>query len=264
MQMEAIRSPWLITVHVWHALFMREAMARITADRVSWLWILTEPVAHILLLVWVRTLIGRARIIPGAEFIPWLVVGITSFILFRNQMNRCMEAINANKALFAYRQVLPVDTVLVRSALEGVLSTIVLVLLVSVFGLLEYELFAYEPLEAMGLWLLLGLLGLGMGLILSVLVTIVPESARFIRMASFPLYFLSGVMIPVQYLPYELREYLLYNPLLHGIELIRSSFFMGYRAVDGANSLYLLQWVSGTLFIGLLLQVRFKHRLLAQ
>ncbi len=264
MTMQATRSPWLITAHVWHALFMREAMARVTADRVAWLWLLAEPIAHVLLMVWVRQLIGRVRIIPGAEFIPWLIVGITSFILFRNLMNRGMDAINANRALFAYRQVHPTDTVLVRGALEGTLSTIILLLLVSSFSLLEYDMIPRDPLGVIGIWGLIWLLGLGVGLCCSVIVTSVPESSKFIRMASFPLYFLSGVMIPVQYFPHELREYLLYNPMLHAVELIRVSFFEGYRMMDGISVVYLLQWVTGTLFLGLLLQVRFKARLIAQ
>lgn len=239
-------------------------MARVTADRIAWLWLLAEPIAHVLLMVWVRNLIGRVRIIPGADFIPWLVVGITCFILFRNQMNRGMEAINANRALFAYRQVHPVDTVLARSALEGIISTVVLLLLMIAFTLLEYDLLPQDPLAVMGVWSLIWLLGLGVGLICSVIVTAVPESGKFIRMVSFPLYFLSGVMIPVQYFPHEIREYLLYNPMLHGVELIRVSFFEGYRLMDGISSLYLLQWVVGALFLGLLLQVRFKARLMAQ
>lgn len=63
----AKRTPWQITIGVWQALFLREAVARISADRVAWLWLLAEPIAHVALLVGVRTLIGRIRIIPGAE-----------------------------------------------------------------------------------------------------------------------------------------------------------------------------------------------------
>ncbi len=258
------RSPWQVTAHVWHALFLREAMARVTADRIAWFWLLAEPIAHVMLLVGVRTMIGHVRIIPGAEFIPWLVTGVTAFILFRNQMNRGMSAISANRALFAYRQVHPADTVLVRSGLEGTLSTIVMIVLVSVFALLGQDIIPSDPLKVMAFWLLIWLFGLGVGFTVSVLVTVLPESQKFFSMIMLPLYFLSGVMIPIQYFPRDIREYLLYNPLVHAIEIVRTGFFEGYRVVDGISALYLGYWVVGALLLGLLLQVNFKARLMSE
>ncbi|MGM0768008.1 MAG: ABC transporter permease [Pseudomonadota bacterium] len=264
MSIIAPRSHWRITAHVWHALFLREAVARISADRIAWLWLLAEPIAHVTLLVWVRTLIGRIRIVPGAEFIPWLVVGITLFIMFRNQMTRGMEAINANRGLFAYRQVHPVDTVLVRGALEGILSTTVMILMVIGFTLLGQNLIPHHPLGVLNIWVSVWLLGTGVALVFSVMVTTLPESAKFVRMIMFPLYFLSGIMLPVQYFPHDLQQYLLYNPMLHAVELIRMGFFESYRAVEGVNHLYLHWWVWGSLCLGLLSHIRFKIRLMAQ
>jgi len=259
-----VRNPWRVTAHVWHALFMREALARVTADRIAWFWLMAEPIAHVMLLVWVRTLIGHARLIPGADFVPWLVVGVTTFILFRNQMNRGMNAISANRALFAYRQVHPADTLFVRSGLEGVLSTIVMLVLIIVFTLLGQNLIPNNSLYVIGLWCMVWLFGLGAGLVFSVVVTVLPELQKFISMIMFPLYFLSGIIIPVQYFPQDIRYYLLFNPVLHLIENIRFGFFEGYRLVDGVNLLYPTWWILGALVLGLLLQVRYKFRLLAQ
>lgn len=260
----AARSPLTVTLHVWHALFMREALARVTADRIAWFWLMAEPVAHVLLLVWVRTLIGHTRIIPGADFVPWLVVGVTSFILFRNQMNRGMNAISANRALFAYRQVHPADTLLVRSFLEGILSTIVILSLVFVFTLLGQHMIPFRPLHVMGVWVMIWLFGLGVGLVCSVVVTVLPEVQKFISMIMFPLYFLSGIIFPIQYFPQDIRHYLLYNPVLHLIENIRYGFFEGYRVTEGVDLLYPTWWILGALLLGLLLHVRYKVRLMAQ
>lgn len=259
-----VRSPWQVTIHVWYALFMREISARITSDRVAWLWLLLEPIAHVLIMVGVRALLGRIRVVAGAEFFPWLVVGITAFIMFRNQMNRGMSAISANQALFAYRQVKPADTVLVRCALEGLLSTVVMLLMILVFTLLDQEIIPHDPLAVMGYWIVLWAFGIGVALICSVAATVLPEIKKFINMASLPLYFLSGVMIPVQYFPHELRHYLMYNPLVHLLELLRSAFFPIYQPVDGTSLLYATWWSLGALALGLLLHVRYKFRLMAQ
>jgi capsular polysaccharide transport system permease protein len=258
------RSPWQVTIHVWHALFMREAMARMTGDRLGWLWIFVEPIAHIIIFVGVRQLMGRIRHISGAEFIPWFIVGMVTYLLFSTVMNRSINAISSNRALFAYRQVHPVDTVLVRAALEGTLKVLVLTLLVLGASVFDINLIPANAIYAAGIWLTLWFFALGAGLVLSVLVTVVQESGKFVSMLTMPLYFLSGVLFPIQFLPREVRELLLYNPIFHAIELIRAAFFPHYQMMQGISVQYLLSWTVALVLLGLMLQLRFKARLMAQ
>jgi capsular polysaccharide transport system permease protein len=259
------RSSLQVTLNVWHALFMREASARITGDRLGWSWLLLEPLAHVAILVALRQLMGRIRFIPGAEFVPWLIVGIMGFLLFRDAMNRSMNAITANRALFAYRQVLPIDTVIVRALLEGILKSVVFALILTfLIVIFEKPLVPTDAIAAAGIWFGIWALGLGFGLILSVLVTIVQELSKFVTMATLPLYFLSGVVIPVQLKPAAVQEYLVYNPLLHGLEALRAAFFGTYRVLPDISLLYLFAWALATIVFGLMLHIRFKSRLLAQ
>lgn len=258
------RSPWQVTLHVWHALFMREAMARITGERLGWLWIFVEPIAHIVIFMGLRQLMGRIRHISGAEFIPWFMVGMVTFLLFSVVMTRGINAISSNRALFAYRQVHPVDTILVRAALEGTLKILVFVLLIVGAAAFEVYLFPANVLQAAYIWLTMWTLGLGVALVLSVPVTSVQETGKFVSMLTMPLYFLSGVMFPIQFLPLDLRQYLMYNPLLHGVELMRGAFFPHYQVMQGVNLQYVLFWALSSLLLGLMLQLRYKARLMAQ
>ena len=262
--MHEIRSPWQVVLHVWHALFMREATARISGDRLGWVWLLAEPIAHVTILIVLRQLMGRFKTIGGAEFIPWIIVGIMGFLLFRNAMNRSMNAISANRSLFAYRQVHPFDTVLIRAVLEGVLKSLVFLLLIAGCNLLDIAMFPDEAIRASGIWLSLWLLGLGCGLVLSVVITLVQEFAKIVGMITFPLYFLSGVIVPVQFKPHFTHEFLLYNPVLHGVELLRLAFFDSYHTIDGISLLYMYSWILALLLIGLMLHVKLKIRLMAQ
>lgn len=262
--MHQARSPYKVTLHVWHALFMREASGRITGDRLGWSWLFLEPLAHIGIMVALRQLMGRIRFIPGAEFIPWLVVGIMGFLLFRNAMNRSMNAISSNLGLFAYRQVHPIDTVFVRAILEGILKSAVFALLVCIASLLGIQVIPADAITAAGIWFSIWLLGFGFGLIFSVVVTMVQELAKFIALLTFPLYFLSGVIIPVQLKPLAIQKYLLYNPVLHGLESLRLAFFDTYRTINGIDINYLLYWALSTVLLGLMLHIRFKARLQAQ
>ncbi|MDP4529014.1 ABC transporter permease [Alkalimonas delamerensis] len=258
------RSSLQVTLHVWHALFMREAMARMTGDRFGWTWMLLEPIAHIMIMITVREFLGRVRFIPGADFIPFLIVGIMGFLLFRNSATRSMSAINANGGLFAYRQVHPVDTVLVRAALEATFKSIIFMILVSGAAFLGMDIIPHHVLKAIQGWLTLWLLGLGLGLLFSVVVSLVQEAQKIIGMLMFPLYFLSGVIIPVQFMPRRVQEYLIYNPILHSIESMRYGFFPAYRSIEGINLLYPLTFALIMILLGLMLQIRLKARLIAQ
>ncbi len=258
------RSPWQVTRSVWYALFIREALARSTGDRFAAFWVLVEPMVFIVLFVSVRELFGRIRYVAGADFIPWLIVGLMTFFLFREGMTRSIGAINANKALFLYRQVKPVDTVLVRCFLEGLLKSFVFVLMIIGALLLGFKCIPFSPLEAIFAWFSVWLLGMGVGLVLSVGAALIPEIGRIAKLISFPLMILSAVMFPINLLPHHVQTYLLYNPILHGIESTRLGFFRGYVTHSSVDIFYLYCWSITSIALGLALHVSFSKRLKAK
>ena len=259
----AARTHWQVTRSVWMALFLREALGRVTATRLAWFWILVEPLMHVILLVMVRELLGKIRLVTNAEFIPWLLVGITAFMLFRDGVTRSIGAIDANKGLFNYRQIKPIDPVLMRTVLEGLLKSLVFIILLGGALLLGFDILPFEPLGAILVWLSVWLLGASLGLVVSVVTTLVEEAGRIIKMLIFPLYFLSGAMFPLQILPHYIQQYVLYNPIAHGLESIRLQFFEGYHTLDGISLLYLYYWIFAAAALGLALHVKFASRLRA-
>jgi capsular polysaccharide transport system permease protein len=261
----SIRTPWQVTRSVWYAMFIREALARTMADRMAWFWMLFEPIALILMMIVIRTVImGNIRHIDGADFIPWMVVGLLGFFLVRENMMRPIGAIDANKGLFAYRQVKPIDPVLVRCYLEGLLKSFIFLLFILAGAALGFQLLPAAPLEALFVWFSLWCLGLGAGLIFSVLAGLVPEVGKLLRIISMPLLIISGVIFPLNFVPHELLAYVMWNPIVHGLESLRSAFFPLYRPVNGTSLLYLWYWILGMAALGLTLHVRFELRLKRQ
>jgi capsular polysaccharide transport system permease protein len=258
------RRPWQVARSVLAALFLREAMARITASRLAWFWIFVEPLAHVALMVMLREFMGRIRFTLNADFIPWLIVGITAFILFRDGITRTLNAVDSNRALFAYRQVKPVDPVLVRVMLEGLIKTVVFILLLAGASLLGYDILPFDPLGAIFIWISIWLLGVGLGLVASVGAALAEEVGRVVRIILFPLYILSGVIIPLQAKPHYVQEILLYLPTVHGLELLRGCFFEGYHTLAGIDLLYLYGWIFASIALGLALHVKFATRLRAR
>lgn len=257
------RSASAVTLAVWKALFLREAVSRLAAGRAAWLWILLEPVAHVVVLMLIFSF-ARDRVVPGVSFALFLMVGVIGFNLFRNAANRSMEAITANAALFSYRQVKPVDTVLVRASLETFLEFIVFVILCAGALFIGLDALPDDPLNVIIALLLLAGLGTGFGLMFSVAANLVPEIGKVVKLAFVPLYFMSGVMFPPMLLPQYAREWFFLNPAAQGLEAVRVAFFDNYPPAPEFDLGYLTVWVLVSLFLGLALHVRYAQRLLAR
>jgi capsular polysaccharide transport system permease protein len=261
--MQSTRTPLAVTLSVWKALFLRESLARLFSARAAWLWLLAEPVSHVAFLVFFFSVI-RVRTVGGVDTGVWLMVGLLAFFMFRRTGTQVMNGINANQALFVYRQVKPVDTALVRGLLEGFLMLTITVVVLSGSSLLGYDVIPADPLTALqamfGLWLF----GLAFGLLASVAVELVPEVGRIIGMVMTPLYFASGIMFPLSSVPPPYRDWLMFNPVAHGLEAVRLGFVPHYHAAAGLSLDYLYGCALVGLFLGLALHRRFALRLATQ
>ena len=248
---------------MWRALFLREAVQRLFSARAAWLWLLLEPVFHIAFMMFLFSTV-RMRVVGGIETWLWLMSGMLTFFMFRRSAQQGMNAITANKALFAYRQVKPVDTVLVRAFLEGFLMLLVVAIFFTAALLAGGDLILAEPLTVIGAMLAIWLLGVGFGLMSSVVTEVFPELGKIINMLMTPLYFISGVIFPLNHVPQPYREWLLYNPLAHCLESARLGFAPYYEALPETSLSYAYGFALLMLFMGLLLHVRYSERLVAQ
>ena len=260
---EPYRSSLNITLSVWRALFLREALTRISGARARWFWIIAEPLAHMAFMAFILAGL-RHRVIAGTDAYVWVVVGLATFFLFRRSGVQAMWAIDDNKAMFVYRQVRPVDTVIVRAALDGFLNLLIGLVALAVLALLGHNVVPDNPLLVIAAVLGIWLLGLGFGLMASVPTVLIQESNVFLSFSMTPLYLASGVILPINLVPYPYQQWLAYNPLVHALEAARLGFSSGYHVIAGLDLIYVYAWALVMIFIGLVLQVRFSERLVSQ
>jgi capsular polysaccharide transport system permease protein len=259
----AVRSSLQIKLTTWKALFLREALTRISAARAAWLWVLLEPLAHVgFILILYSTI--RVRNIGGIDTIIWLMAGILAFFGFRRTAVQCMHAINANRALFTYRQVKPIDTVLVRAGVEGFLTVVGAGILALIVGLFGHDVVPVDPLGVLAAFAGLWLLGLGLGLVASIGIELIPEMERIVKFAMYPMYLVSGVVLPITSVPPDFRRWLLLNPIVHGLEGVRLAFAPFYHTVPELSMPYLYESGLVLVFLGLALQLRFSDRMVME
>lgn len=256
------RSAWQVQRAVWFALFVRELKTRFGGRWLGVFWALLEPLAHIAILMLIFGFI-RHRVLPGVEFVVFLLVGLVPFLMFKGLALRGMEGVYANRGLFGYRQVKPIDPLISRALLEISLYSAVYLVMLVLLGWIGFDVVPVRPLELMSISALLLILGFGLGLVFAVATDELPNMRSFIRISFMPLYLMSGIIFPVSSLPQQLLPWLLWNPLLHAVELSRGYFFPQYHVVPGISTGYVAACAIGVLALGLSLYRVRRHRLLA-
>lgn len=233
------------------ALFLREIKTRFGKYRLGYLWAALEPMAHMLILLGIFGYVMH-RTMPDISFPVFLINGIIPYFIFSNISKRSIGAIEANQGLFNYRPVRPIDTIISRAILETVIYAIVYILMMTIVGLVGESFKIIDVITLIFSWILLVIFSSGIGLIFMVIGNTFPETEKFLPILIKPLYFISCIMFPLHNVPKEYWPYLLWNPLVHAVELSRESVFPGYISA-GVSLSYLGFCALITLFVGLAL-----------
>lgn len=261
--MDNARTSTSITLSVWRALFLREAIGRLSAGRAAWVWLLLEPLVHIVFMLLIFAVI-RMKTVGGIDTTIWLMVGLLAFFMFRRTTTQTQNAVASNQGLFTYRQVKPVDTAFVRAVLEGFIAILVAIIIFVGAALFGISTLPDDPLAVLESFFALWLLGMGLGLMASVATEMIAELGKVIGFVMAPLYFASGVIFSISSVPQPYRDWLLFNPVAHGVEAARLGFSSYYHPFPGLNIAYVFGFALCTIFLGLALHIRFAARLTAR
>jgi capsular polysaccharide transport system permease protein len=256
------RSPLRIQRAVLVALVIRDLRARVQGRWQGLLWMLFEPLTHMLLIL---ALFGFRHNASSTtvEYPVFLITGLLPFFIFRNLARKLPVAINASRAVYSYRQVKPIDALAARAVVETGLYAAVYVAALAILGWLGYDWLPHEPLELLVVSFVIIALGTGLGLLFSVLVHGRPKVQTLIGWIFLPMYFLSGVVIPPTSFSPQFREWLMLNPMLHLIELSRSHFFPHYVEMPGIGLAYPTAFTLVVAALGLSSYRLYRHRLVA-
>lgn len=257
------RSPLQVVRAVLFALIVREVRGRFGANRLGAFWFIFEPIAHISILLAIFSL-ARGQAHYGPPTATFLVSGIIPFLLFKNIALKGMEAVSANKALFAYRQIKPFDTIVARAIVECSLMACVYLTIIFTLGFWGgYDVAIHYPLQWLGVLLIGGGLSFGLGLVFCVIGEAMPELKGFIRMLFMPLYFISCVILPLWAVPPQFRSWIWWNPFLHIIDGLREATFLHYPEINGISLGYATSIALVFLFFGVILYRQRREQLLA-
>jgi len=246
---------------VLHALMLRNIRTKFFGNGLGMLVGIAWPLSHILILVTLYTLAGRAP--PYGDSIALFVAtGVVPFQVFNYFARFMMIAVIRSRPLLAFPEVKVLDILFASATLEF-LSTccVVLAFLVLAWlaGIDAIPINIVQASYALGASVLLGL---GFGVLNGVIALAMPTWVTGYVLTTIVLWFTAGIFFVPDALPATIREYLAYHPVLQVIEWMRSAYYEGYGDLM-LDRTYAVCFSLGSLFLGLLLERALRGHVLS-
>jgi ABC-type polysaccharide/polyol phosphate export permease/Flp pilus assembly protein TadD len=221
----ALATQWRVV----HALIIRETRTRFGDSILGYGWALIEPIAHIAMLSAAFAVLMRGRPPIGTQFFLFYYTGLIPFHIFVHSSGSMIYAITSNGPLLQLPLVTTFDVILARGLLELFTDLIVAVLILG--GFLAIGI-GHLPKDLIGVACSVGVvwvLACGCGFINAVLNALFRSWDKIWNQVARALYFCSGIFYVPGMMPDWIRDILAWNPLLHGIDWFRASFFDDYE-----------------------------------
>ena len=255
------RSSFQIFLDVQKALFFRELGMRFSSGRMGIFWTFFEPFFQILFFVMIKVFIfGRSS--NEFDFTAFIALNFIAFNMFKNIVMKSSGAFKANKNLFVYKQVRPIDTIVARTLVEVFITSIIIIIFFSIALYFGYDTNIKDlTMVTLGFITLL-IFAFAFALFVANLIFLEEGIKKVISFLMTALMFTSAIFYTVGMLPVQLQNIILYNPVVHFIELIHGSYFLGLddRFVSYE---YMLLWTMFLLYSGLWIYEKLEKRIIS-
>ena len=231
------------------ALLMREIITRYGRNNIGFLWLFVEPLLLTLVIVLLWKFL-RADRVSSLNIIAFVITGYPMAMMWRNVSNRAIGAIAANASLLYHRNVRVLDTIFARMLLEIAGATIAQIVIMAVLIAIRWIDFPQDVFYMLLAWLLMAMFAVGLGLVICSIAFKFEAFGKIWGTLSFVMLPLSGAFFFVHTLPAQIREYVLWIPMVHSTEMFRAGYF-GSSVITYENPWYLLLCNLVLLFFGL-------------
>jgi capsular polysaccharide transport system permease protein len=242
------------------ALLMREVLTRYGRHNVGFLWLFLEPMLFTLGVTFIWTVI-RDREKGDLSVIAFILTGYSTVMLWRNAVSSCIRAVGPNMTLLYHSRVAIIDFFIARLILDVLGATMSFIVLGVFFISFGYIPMPNDLLTMINGWFLLIWFSIGLGLIVGSMTEFSEILDRIWHTFTYMMLPLSGVFTLVQWLPEAAREFMLWIPMVHGVEMIRHGYFGDVVNVY-YDPLYLVKVNAVMLIMGLLLTRSLKYKVI--
>lgn len=238
--------------NVMAAVMLRDMRTRFFDHGLGFLIVSLWPLAHILILILIYTLMGRTA--PFGDSLPvFFVTGLIPTLTFMYVSRFMSLSLILNRPMLAFPVVKVLDIMAARAVLEIIAAFLTLFFIFTILFLAGHNPFPRDPFQAFYAYLALILLSIGVGTVAGVITMFFKFFATLYALCMILIYILSGTLFVISALPEAIAYPLSFNPVLHAVEWMRLAYYEGYsdRMLDKQ---YLLIFGMTSLCLGLLLE----------
>lgn len=244
------------------ALFMRETRTRFGRAKLGYAWALFEPLAHIGIMIFLISAIGHTGLPPiGDSYALFYFTGIIPYHLFTHTAGHLIHSVPENRPLLQIPRVKTLDVYIARALLEGVTELAVASIFITVFVMIGLNSLPINLLGVLAALALLWFAAWGVGMVNAVITSFFSGWERVWGALTSILYFSSGTFYVPRVMPEWLRDYLVWNPVLHAIEMVRVNYF-NEPYPHWLDISYLASWSAGAMILGFSLERIYRAHLL--
>lgn len=254
------RSSWQVQKSVIYALFLREVNVRFSAGTMGYFWVIFEPLLQISIFVTVKVMLFGSD--SAFDYPVFITLGFIGFNLFKHLVDQSMSAFTANKGLYAYKQVKPIDTIISRMLVEVLVTAIIATIFIAVGFYLGFDMDAQNIGMIIFAFLWLILFSVSFGLLVAVIGLFYDSFKKVVKLVLSPLMFVSAIFYSMQSVPQVLQETLYFNPLAHFMEMMHAHYFYVLHD-DFVDYQYMLIWTIVPLYVGLWLYRHLEKKIVS-
>ena len=236
---------------------------KMSVGKAGLFWTFFEPFMQVSMFILMRVvMMGSSS--ANYDITIFMASGFIAFNMFRNTLSGSTGAFSANKGLFNYKQVKPIDTILGRILVNMFITSVIVLMFLFIGFFFQYENLKPENLLLVVFgYLWLALFSFSVGLVVGIGNTFFDSIGKLVGILSFGLLLGSAVFFPMISVPLEYQEYFLYNPLVHFMEMIHGGYVyeLDTRFVDYR---YMLIWTVTPLFMGMWLYTKLEKRIISE
>lgn len=242
------------------ALMMREMATTYGKSYFGYLWAVLDPIGGIAVLS-IAFSLAFSNPALGESFPLFYATGYLPFVFYNIMQQRLNGAIRENKQLLFYPRVTYVDAILSRFILTLITQLlVVMIVFTSIINFFDVQV-RMDYLLVLVSMLIAALLGLGIGVLNSVIIHLLPGWRNLWGIITRPIFLVSCIFYLFDSLPDWAQSVLWYNPLVHIIGLTRQGTYESY---EGDYVVWLYPTIVGaiTLFFGMLLLRRYGAQMI--
>ncbi|HVI29912.1 ABC transporter permease [Hansschlegelia sp.] len=207
------------------ALIVQRIRTQHAGSRAGYIWAILEPIIWIFVLKF--AIRGKDNNHPpiGTSYEVFYATGVVIARGWRTTSQSVARAVRKRtKSALLFR----IDAAYAAWLLNTATSAVAMLLILFILGLFGYDVMPNSPLICIAAFLAAALFSFGFGLMLALLLTAAPGISHFQHIIMLVIFITSGFSMIIDRVAPQLRQVLLWNPLVHCIEWFREGFYKGY------------------------------------